>query len=471
MIKPPIQIVWFRRDLRLSDHAALTAASQNETPIIALTIEEDSPQTAYPHPGSSSKGWWQRSLHHLKKSLNTLHIPLLYMPYRLERALNILQQHFQLTALWCHRYEEPHLATQDQRNTHLLKQMDIPFHLFPANLLFSPGEILKDNHEPYLVFTAFWKRCLQLLEVTIPLPVPSRLIGAQVPKQLLSYGILPDPIQVPWGPFWHIGEENTHEVLACFLTKQLSAYEEARNFPALSGTSRMSAPLHFGEITPRQILYAARELPNTDCFFKEIGWREFAHHTIHFFPNLPFESLYRRMKDFPYRDDPLQLKAWQQGLTGYPIVDAGMRELTSRGTIHNRVRMIVGSFLTKDLLLPWQEGAKWFWEHLVDADLAANSLNWQWVAGSGIDPQPFFRIFHPVTQGKKFDPTGEYIRTFLPELTAIPNQWIHNPWEADPAVLKKAGVVLGRDYPYPVVDHAFARTRALETYRHLGGAE
>lgn len=464
---PAIQIVWFRRDLRLSDHAALTAAAESGLPVLALVIEDSSETQDEWAPGPISKGWWQRSLQHLQFSLTTLGVPLLYIPKTLEKALHLLQDHFEITQLSCHRYEEPHLVKQDAEHVKTLEHLNVPYQFFPSNLLFSPGEILKSDKTPYLIFTAFWKRCLELLEFSAPLPTPSNLIGAHLPEALRHYTNVPKPSKTSWESFWKIGEENTHQTLAQFLTHRLSNYEFARNFPSLPATSRMSAPLHFGEITPRQIFYAGRNLSQTDCFFKEIGWREFAYHTLHFFPELSQQSLYKNMVNFPYRKDPIQLQAWQEGLTGYPIVDAGMRELTSRGTMHNRVRMIVGSFLTKDLLLPWQEGARWFWQHLVDADLAANSLNWQWVAGSGIDPQPFFRIFHPVLQGKKFDPEGHYIRTFIPELENLPNEWIHTPWQADESTLSKAGLKLGQNYPYPIVDHAFARTRALEAYRSM----
>lgn len=464
---PAVQVVWFRRDLRLSDHAALTAAAESGLPILALIIDDPADANDEWAAGSSSKGWWQRSLQHLQTSLTALSIPLLYIPTPLEKALHLLGAHFEIAHVFCHRYEEPHLVKKDANDAKILKQLNIPCTFFPSNLLFSPGEILKSDKTPYLIFTAFWKRCLELLAFSAPLPIPSNLIGARLPELLRHYTHLPKPAKVEWEKFWQTGEENTHQNLAQFLTNRLSNYEFARNFPSLPATSRMSAPLHFGEITPRQIFYAARNLSQTDCFFKEVGWREFAYHTLHFFPELTWQSLYKNMVNFPYRKDPAQLKAWQKGLTGYPIVDAGMRELLSRGTMHNRVRMIVGSFLTKDLLLPWQEGAKWFWQYLVDADLAANSMNWQWVAGSGVDPQPFFRIFHPVLQGKKFDPEGHYIRTFIPELSNLPSDCIHTPWQADESVLSKAKITLGKDYPYPIVDHAFARTRALEAYRSV----
>lgn len=462
MSLPTVQLVWFRRDLRVHDHAALTAAAAQGLPTLAIVIEDKASSGLR---RSSSEGWWHRSLHHLQASLDALNIPLLYLPFSFEKAVAFLRQHVKINAVFFHRYEEPSFAIQDNKHVQHLTTLGISCHPFPANLLFSPGEIVKKDHTPYLIFTAFYKRCMELLEICPPLDVPKKFTQTKLPSALRGLNTLKPCEKVSWETHWRIGENNTRAQLKDFLAQKLKAYEHARNFPALPATSGMSAPLHFGEITPRSIFYEARHLPDTDCFFKEIIWREFAYHTLHFFPELSEKSLYEKMLHFPYRHDKLQLAAWQQGLTGYPIVDAGMRQLLKQGTIHNRVRMIVGSFLTKDLLLPWQEGAHWFLQHLVDADLASNSLNWQWVAGSGIDPQPFFRIFHPVLQGKKFDPEGTYVRQFVPELSMLPDKWIHSPWEAPESVLHQSNVVLGHTYPLPIVDHAFARKRALDAYR------
>lgn len=462
MSLPTVQLVWFRRDLRVHDHAALIAAAAKGLPTLAIVIEDEASSGL---PGSSSEGWWHRSLQHLQASLDTLNIPLLYLPFSFEKALALLKEHVKIQAVFFHRYEEPKAVIQDNKHVQHLNTLGIAHHSFASNLLFSPGEIVKKDHTPYLIFTAFYKRCMELLEIVPPLDVPKKMPPIKLPGALRGFTHLNPSEKVSWESHWHIGEKSARAQLKSFLTQKLKSYEHNRNFPALPGTSGMSAPLHFGEITPRFIFYEARSLPDTDCFFKEIVWREFAYHTLHFFPELSEKSLYEKMLHFPYRHDKTELTAWQQGLTGYPIVDAGMRQLLQQGTIHNRVRMIVGSFLTKDLLLPWQEGAGWFLQHLVDADLASNSLNWQWVAGSGIDPQPFFRIFHPVLQGKKFDPEGAYVRQFVPELSALPNKWIHSPWEAPGDVLQKSGVVLGHTYPLPIVDHTFARKRALDAYR------
>ncbi len=237
----------------------------------------------------------------------------------------------------------------------------------------------------------------------------------------------------------------------------------------MSGTSRLSPHLHFGEIGPRQIWVrlARRSTEGAETYRKEIVWREFAYHLLFHFPDTPLEPLRSEFKQFPWNNDPESLRAWQQGQTGFPIVDAGLRELWTTGWMHNRVRMIVASFLIKDLLIPWQEGARWFWDTLVDADLASNTLGWQWTAGCGADAAPFFRVFNPTTQGEKFDPDGEYVKSWCPELSGLPKQWIHRPSEASPTVLAEAGISLGKDYPLPIVDHSEAREAALEAFDEL----
>ena len=242
----------------------------------------------------------------------------------------------------------------------------------------------------------------------------------------------------------------------------------------MTGTSRLSPHLHFGEITPRQIWHEVRyhaEASNiseatwrTSQFLAEIGWREFAHHLLFYFPHTPTEPLRADFKKFPWREDAVVLKAWQQGRTGYPIVDAGMRELWTTGWMHNRVRMIVASFLVKDLLLLWRDGAAWFWDTLVDADLAQNTSGWQWTAGCGADAAPYFRVFNPICQGEKFDPCGNYVRRWCPELAKLPDCWLHRPWETPVEIINRAGLRLGRDYPEPIVTHAIAREAALKAF-------
>jgi deoxyribodipyrimidine photo-lyase len=257
-----------------------------------------------------------------------------------------------------------------------------------------------------------------------------------------------------------------------FLEEGLSEYELARDRPDYRGTSRLSPHLHFGEIGPRQLWSAVRGHPTVragadECFLRELGWREFAHHLLFHFPQTPEQPLREQFGQFPWKRDRASLRAWQRGRTGFPIVDAGMRELWHTGWMHNRVRMIVASFLVKDLLGPWQDGAAWFWDTLVDADLANNTLGWQWTAGCGADAAPYFRIFNPVKQGEKFDPAGAYVRRWVPELRALPDAWLQRPWEAPAAVLAESGVELGRSYPRPIIDHGEARTRAMAALQRI----
>jgi deoxyribodipyrimidine photo-lyase len=274
---------------------------------------------------------------------------------------------------------------------------------------------------------------------------------------------------------WQPGETGASSKLNRFLAEAFDNYPEQRNRPDLAGTSRLSPHLHFGEVSPRQVWHGLARLASKrgvasdkwrgSQFLAEIGWREFAHHLLFHFPNTPTEPLRADFKNFPWRKNEAWLRAWQTGRTGFPIVDAGMRELWATGWMHNRVRMIVASFLVKDLLMAWQEGARWFWDTLVDADLAQNTLGWQWTAGCGADAAPYFRVFNPVSQGEKFDPHGDYVRRWCPELSRLPDQWLHRSWEASPEILSKTGVVLGRNYPEPIVSHAIAREVALEAYQ------
>jgi deoxyribodipyrimidine photo-lyase len=273
----------------------------------------------------------------------------------------------------------------------------------------------------------------------------------------------------PLGGWWTPGEAGALVAAERFAAEALGTYPEDRDRPDLIGTSRLSPHLAFGEISPKQLLasLSRQSDPAAAAFVRQLYWREFAHHTLHHFPDSTERPLQPAFEHFGWAEDPDGFAAWRAGRTGYPLVDAGMRELAATGWMHNRVRMVVASFLTKDLLLPWQDGARHFWEHLADADLANNTFGWQWVAGSGADAAPYFRVFNPVLQGQKFDPHGAYVRAWVPEIAALPDRWIHRPWEAPREVLAQAAVVLGRTYPEPIVDHAWARQRALATYEAI----
>jgi deoxyribodipyrimidine photo-lyase len=348
-------------------------------------------------------------------------------------------------------------------------------------LLHEPWTIQNQSRKPFQVFTPFWKHCLTKPDPAEPLPAPRKITApGQWSKSLPIEALELEP-RIKWAEgmraAWQPGEAGARGQLERFLSSAFENYSNGRNRPDLVGTSRLSPHLHFGEISPRQIWHGVRRMAEkrglsvvqwrNSQFLAEVGWREFAHHLLYHFPHTPAEPLRVGFKKFPWRRDASLLKAWQQGRTGYPIVDAGMRELWTTGWMHNRVRMIVASFLVKDLLLSWQEGAAWFWDTLVDADLAQNTLGWQWAAGCGADAAPYFRVFNPVSQGEKFDPQGDYVRKWCPELAKLSNTWLHQPWKAPDEVLAHCAIDPGRTYPKPIVCHAIAREVALEAFAKL----
>jgi deoxyribodipyrimidine photo-lyase len=352
--------------------------------------------------------------------------------------------------------------------------------VFPSRLLHDPRAVKTKGGRPFQVFSAFWKRLQDELNVGADSGRP-RLGSGRAPA---AWPEGPDLEQLGLHPRhawteglaagWRVGEAAAHRRLRRFIAELLRDYPAARDLPEHDGSSRLSPHLHHGELSPRQVWNAVvAQVGSTvgrtaaDAYLREIGWREFAYHLLYHNPETPTQPLREKFAAFPWRRSRVALEAWQQGRTGYPLVDAGMRQLWRTGWMHNRVRMVVASFLTKDLLIPWQEGARWFWDTLVDADLASNTLGWQWTAGCGADAQPFFRIFNPVSQSRKFDPEGSYIRRWVPELAGLPAEWIHWPAGAPEELLRAAGVRLGENYPGPMIDHADARDRALEAYNAL----
>jgi deoxyribodipyrimidine photo-lyase len=345
----------------------------------------------------------------------------------------------------------------------------VTLHRYSGRLLFEPEMLVKQDGTPYRVFTPFWKAALAQPGPREPRPAPGEWpAAARLPSDSLEdWRLLPSTPDwaAEFRQAWCPGEHGAAQALEQFLEERVAAYKDDRDRPDRPGTSRLSAHLRWGEISPRRVWHVAqaqavqtRQAKGTDAFLRELGWREFSSHLLYQFPKLPTEPLRPEFAAFPWQDDEQALVRWQQGLTGYPIVDAGMRELWTTGWMHNRVRMIVASFLVKDLLLPWQRGEAWFWDTLVDADLANNSASWQWVAGCGADAAPFFRVFNPTLQGQKFDPEGAYVRRWIPELEGIPDKSVHTPWLARHA---------GTEYPEPMVDHAAARKRALEAFQKL----
>jgi deoxyribodipyrimidine photo-lyase len=344
---------------------------------------------------------------------------------------------------------------------------------FDGNLLFDPTLVRNQSGQPFRVFTAYWRSCMnrpvaaaKKAPRTLPAPEtwPASLDVADLgldPAADWTHGFC-----VTWRP----GEAGAQEQLKRFRKASLEKYSTGRDRPGTGGTSRLSPHLRFGEISPRAIWHATVSLPGGDAYVRQLAWREFAHYLLLHHPGSPDEPLRPAFESFPWKGDLRTLEAWQQGLTGYPLVDAGMRELWRTGWMHNRVRMVAASFLVKHLLIDWRDGAVWFWDTLVDASLANNTMSWQWVAGCGADAAPYFRIFNPVMQGEKFDPAGEYIRRWVPELAGLSKEWIHKPWKAPASVLRTAGVKLGKSYPRPIIDHDEARRRALTALSTIKGS-
>ena len=470
-------LVWFRNDLRLADNPALHAAIARGAvvPVFIHAPEEESP---WP-PGAASNWWLHQSLLLLRARLQSIGSNLIIRRGSALETLHTLAKETRSDAIFWNRRYEPPIIERDAQLKKALRADGFKAQSFNAALLNEPWAIQNLSGQPFQVFTPYWKNCLMDLEPAGPLPLPDFLAPpAKWPKSLDpdQLGLLPkinwaDGIAAEWRP----GEKGANDCLNKFLASSFAVYSLQRNFPGLTGTSRLSPYLHFGEIGPRQIWHAVRRHAESvgvitwraSQFIAELGWREFAHHLLYHFPHTPEAPLRSDFKYFPWRKNAAALKAWRKGKTGYPIVDAGMRELWTTGWMHNRVRMIVASFLVKDLLISWQEGARWFWDTLVDADLANNTLGWQWTAGCGADAAPYFRVFNPMTQGEKFDPQGKYIRRWCPELAKLPDKWIHQPGNAPLEILRSTGVQLGRTYPKLIVDHAMARAEAIEAFAHI----
>ena len=464
-------IVWFRNDLRVQDNPALVAAS-GTGPVLPVYIHDDDAAGRW-RMGAAGRWWLQNSLGKLSDQLDQ---HLAFFSGSAESILPELVRKTGAKAVYWNRCYEPWRIDRDRRIKQNLRDSGIEVRSFNASLLWEPWEVLKADGTPYKVFTPYFQRgCLGKGQPRRPLSgsMEIRYAAGHYGCSLQQLNLLPEHRwQQKLARYWTIGEAGAWQRLEGFLTNGLAGYREGRDFPAREQTSRLSPHLHFGEISPHRVWHAALaaglasgwEL-DLEHFHRELAWREFSYYLLYHFPQLPTVSLQSRFTRFPWREEKNSLKAWNDGMTGYPIVDAGMRELWETGYMHNRVRMIVASFLVKNQLQHWRTGEEWFWDCLVDADLASNSASWQWVAGCGADAAPYFRIFNPVTQGKKFDPDGDYVRRFLPELAALPTAHLHAPWEAPENVLSRAGIRLGKDYPFPVVDLKSSRERALAAYR------
>lgn len=473
---PGATIVLFDRDLRRDDHPALSAAAKRGGPVVPVFIWSPEDEGEW-SPGAASRWWLHQSLESLQTLLNDLGSPLVIRSGRIVPTLRSLIRETGADAVYWNRRYEPLAKKRQEEWRDELRRDRVNVETFHDGLLFDPASILTSGGTPYQVFTPFWKQCLLRDEPGKPLAVPRRLIPPEkAVNSVRVKGLRLEP-KIKWDAglreAWTPGAAGAAAELKRFLQHGLALYAKERDRPDHLGTSRLSPHLHFGGISPRRVWHAVRRaamrLPKirsdvAEPFLRQLIWREFAAYLLYHFPHTPEEPLRPKFNEFPWRDDHLLLAAWQRGRTGYPIVDAGMRQLWETGWMHNRVRMIVGSFLVKDLLIPWQRGAEWFWDTLVDADLANNTMGWQWIAGCGADAAPFFRIFNPVSQGEKFDPQGEYIRRFVPELRELSIEWIHHPWDAPEEMLKSAGIKLGETYPRPLVNHAEARKEALAAF-------
>jgi deoxyribodipyrimidine photo-lyase len=462
----PLSIVWFRQDLRTLDNPALTAACKADN-VLPIYILDDANAGQYKMGGASR--WW---LHHSLKALNA----------SLSNALNIyhgdaatvigdLCQRFAVETVYWNRCYEPYHITQSQNIKVQLSSQGIKACSINGSLLNEPWAVFKKDGSPYKVFTPYHREASKIDRPIDILPAPTLPIGlTRDPKAILldSLALLPlTHWDANFYKHWTPGEAGASSLLNRFLSDGINDYKDGRDRPALKAISRLSPHLHFGDISPQQIINALLTIAddqNSEHFKREIRWREFSYYLLFHFPGLPNQNLKTNFDHFPWENNPAWLKRWQQGLTGYPLVDAGMRELRQTGYMHNRVRMVVASFLIKNLLIDWRLGASWFWDCLVDADLASNSASWQWVAGCGTDASPYFRVFNPIIQGEKFDPQGEYTKLYLPELKELPDKYLYRPWEAPTDVLSQANITLGETYPHPIVQIKESRERALAAY-------
>ena len=469
-MKSTLAVHWFRQDLRVSDNPALAKAAEHKRVLPIYILDS---RNAGQHLMGEASRWW---LHY---SLNSLNVSLdgnlsVYQGDPLD-ILKTIMTCYAVEAVYWNRCYEPWSIDRDVRIKEYLKTNGVAVETRNGTLLWEPWTIKKEDGNPYKVFSPFYRKgCLQGDPPREPLSITANVQYQYDKHNSLSIQQLKLLPEIRWDKqlesHWDIGEAGAAKRFQSFLESGIKNYKDGRNFPSKAYVSRLSPHLHFGEISPNQLWYQVRSLANNehvDHFCSELGWREFSYCLLYYNQSMPTKNLHSKFDNFPWVDDPVFLEAWQKGHTGIPMVDAGMRELWQTGYMHGRVRMIAGSFLVKNLRLHWTHGERWFWNTLVDADLANNSASWQWIAGCGADAAPYFRIFNPVTQGKKFDPEGEYVRYFLPELASLPNKYLFNPWQAPKHILKEADIELGMNYPQPIVDLMESRKVALQSFQLL----
>jgi deoxyribodipyrimidine photo-lyase len=473
-------IVWFRHDLRLHDNPALTAAVERDASVIPIFVLDETAEGDWPH-GGAARWWLHHSLASLDASLRRRGSRLTFLRGPGLEAIRSLIARTDARAVHWNRRYEPTIVARDIELKRALQASGIEARRFNGALLCEPQAIQNQHGHPYRVYSAFRRSLLEHLHPTQPLPAPRVLPTPKTLPASLALDALELMPRVDWydamAAIWQPGEAGALAGLKLFLARPIANYGASRDCPSIEATSRLSPHLHFGEVSARRVWHAGAVASERQgmsglrwrdsTFVSELIWREFAHHLLFHFPHTQNGPLDRRFARFPWTKDNELLRAWQRGLTGFPFVDAGMRQLWASGWMHNRVRMIVASLLVKNLRIHWLEGARWFWDTLVDADLAANTLNWQWVAGCGADAAPYFRIFNPVAQGAKFDPEGDYVRRWVPELARLPTKHIHAPWLASESVLAAANVRLGKDYPRPITDLKESRENALAVYRAI----
>lgn len=470
-------VVWYSNNLRTDDHAALVAASQRGAvvPVFVYDPEYTGPSAM----GGSTKWWVHHSVRSLGERLGRLGSPLVISKGDPRAELRKVAIEVGADCVMACDSIEPDLQMRDEEVEHALSTHDIGFQRFPMHLLWPVGSVMTKDGNPYQVFTPFWKMALSTGMPPEPIDAPKKLVppGKHTASlDLDTLGLLPEiewyaQMQQHWTP----GEQGASDRFEAFLEERIGDYAEDRNRLDIPGWSAMSAHIHFGEISVCRMWHTVaqderwQQVKSKEHYLREIGWREFAQHLINHFPRTIDEPLREQFKGFPWVRDHAALERWKRGRTGYPVVDAAMRQLWAQGWMPNRARMIVASFLCKDLRISWEEGMAWFWDTLVDADLGSNTLGWQWTAGCGADAAPYFRVFNPITQGEKFDPHGDYVRRWCPELAKLDRKSIHAPWDAKPMELAAAGITLGGDYPQPMVDHKQARDAALEAFEKIKG--